>query len=165
MAILPRAHSSDILLATTGVIYFISDACVSSQLEVAISGEGSTDGGLGRIRQLAHAGNIFFWTVLIDGVYKIRFHAEADPAIHTRFGAGNVDITEQRLELPTGRVQLRSAVGRVVDVADLAPGSYRVTLAWSSDEESKHFDLASASEYPDADGPDGVIILNRIAEA
>ena len=97
----------------------------------------------------------FSWCTHFSGTYRVQLAFDELAVPPDAF------IREQyAVHFPTGRLVRMQDGGEVQSavVATVPPGHYHATLHCSWREESKHIGL-STSEYPESDGPDGVIVL------
>ena len=116
-------------------------------------------------------GELFAWTLFVDGVYRIRLVLDAAntaaPGVVELGRSLGATAREGFLLCPSGELAVNSieqfgeaGVGRF---ARVPPGVYRVRLEVDATEVSKHEFLEALEEYPDGDGPDWTLHLNRIA--
>ncbi len=100
----------------------------------------------------------FSWCTHFSGTYRVQLAFDARAVRPDAF------IREQHpVHFPTGRLVRMQDGGDVQStlVASIPPGHYHATLHCSWREESKHIGLTT-SEYPESDGPDGVIVLRPL---
>ncbi len=118
---------------------------------------------LGKVRALEATGDLIKQEVVMDGCFLVQLVVTDEKP-----GAAIIDPMRegsQILRLPTGSIVVRSG-GPDRDPALLLkvePGVYEARVEWFVDEESKHYDLDDPDEYPEGDGPDGVVTLRFIS--
>ena len=111
-----------------------------------------------RVSELTRGHDLFIWTVLVDGTFRVAFRARAtkpDSAADAGHGESFV------LNLPTGHLIVRSSASSRAALS-VAPGVYGGTLLWDTNREVAHSTIPSVDEYPEGDGPDGKVELWRI---
>ena len=108
------------------------------------------------------------WILLLDGIFKVELHflpGDADfPRQNGFLGNAEQDLEASFLECPSGEVVIASPYGlggRLTPFGIVPPGRYRAAVQWGGPGEERHWFLEEFSEYPPADGPDGVVFLQR----
>lgn len=100
----------------------------------------------------------FSWCTHFSGTYRVQLAFDELAVPPDAF------IREQyAVHFPTGRLVRMQDGGEVQSavVATVPPGHYHATLHCSWREESKHIGLTTG-EYPEGDGPDGIIVLRPL---
>jgi hypothetical protein len=119
-------------------------------------------------RDRADARELLAWTLLHDGVFRIRIEASNVP-----FVTEPVEGKEDRfvgqdggkgfLACPSGEiiVDSLSRLGEVdlCSTVIVPPGLYQVWLTCDCDQVNEHSFLERLDEYPEADGPDWILYL------
>lgn len=152
----------DVRVSTKGVWVCFADATSEVYAPDFFSRYPSSASFVSAIVRLSRSGELLKQEVIVDGTFLFRvvvldrdeaFPPPADSELcQLRLPSGTIDIrTGDLLERPDWRV--------AVD-----PGTYDAWVQWSVDEECKHYEIASAAEYPEGDGPDGIIVLRRVSK-
>lgn len=170
-------RSLDLLIS---IYDFGSPARVPGEYQRAFKEANNMKGGRvvfpDRLLEYERSQDLLSWIVVFDGVYKIEIRVSE--YLHTLDLSGRLSRSflchsesPRYLRCPTGKVMLASPYGLgsedVLPTAmiSLLPGVYQVGLEWNLVEEQKHWHFDRASEYPEGDGPDGVLYLGRVTGA
>lgn len=113
------------------------------------------------IARLSRSGTILKQEVIIDGTFRFRILVVS----HHEALSPPTDGERRQLRLPSGILEIRT--GDLLAHPEwriaVAPGTYDAWVQWSVDEECKHYEIASAADYPEGDGPDGIITLRHLS--
>jgi len=154
--------STQALVCTVDVWFAISDASCAIHDSAFWAPDENWRRFVARVRALERSGDLIKQEVVMDGCFLVRvvvMSADTKTVV-------SEPVTEPRLlRIPTGRVVIRSGGPEREPALVLAieRGVYEARIEWFVDEESKHYDLQTAYEYPDGDGPDGIVTLRRIS--
>ncbi len=141
---------------TPGVFFVLCDQedslvswCVSATVHA-----GNVDAYFEQVR----ASKGFVGTTLFAGTYRVQVTTE-EVAIPVEMSLQE----DMNVYFPTGNLLRHGEAGegRFVSVGSVPAGHYQALLYWSWSEDNKHMGLAR-SEYPEGDGPDGIIVLRRL---
>jgi hypothetical protein len=121
----------------------------------------------GLLSSSAKRGEMFPWLLLIDGVFRAIVLLDPNPTMPLPPIPDRRGMPEAcDLRCPSGRLMVccTSWIGRpgLSIAARVPPGTYRASIEQDEDE-SDHWFLQSADEYPPGDGPDWKITLRKIS--
>lgn len=121
----------------------------------------------GRLIDRARRGELLAWTLLFDGVFRAVVEVEPEaPASALTVDEGGLP-TAADLVCPSGRLAL-SCLSRLGHpppaVVIVEPGTYRATLRRDDAAESAHAFLEGQSAYPEGEGPDWRLRLQRLRQ-
>lgn len=139
------------------------------------SAEHDFDKSIKRTRQYwalqAEKGDILSWPAG-ESFYKVKLDLITDAAPKTFPSAQNTAFLGKRdvpwtLNCPSGRLAIISLKGLgtpdLKEVWTLEPGSYRAGLEEIDAETRRHAFIKTAADYPDGEGPDFILHLQRIS--
>ncbi|MEW6735970.1 MAG: hypothetical protein AB1489_32045 [Acidobacteriota bacterium] len=117
------------------------------------------------LKELGENNELLSWVLLFEGVYKIQAEVRslADGSILNKsqhfLGDSNV------LKCPSGKIAVASlgSLGSqyLNPIIVVDPGVYRINININEMEEQKHDFLEDIDEYPQNDGPDWIIQIER----
>ena len=142
---------------STGVLFVLSDA------EAPVTARNPSTQSLPEFYERLDESKAFVWVTLFPGTYRVQLvleEGEARAEIPSDMRVQEV----ANVHFPTGRLMKMpndDGIEVFAPVGSIPPGHYRATLHWSFDEADKRIHIVR-SEYPEGDGPDGIIVLRRL---
>jgi hypothetical protein len=121
-----------------------------------------------RWRDAATRGEIVWWALVFDGVFRATatvLERPPEPTSGLAHPPALMDPTDHLLTCPSGRIVVASLheLGNptLEPLLVIAPGTYHVVVRQDDEQENAHYFLTDPAEYPPQDGPDWSIYVWR----